>query len=301
MNRLLQLIYLLNLITLIKSAEMPSWEVFKTNVQGFQNIKQHLNESQYGIKSAVNSLTDKSRENIKKNNILPNGDYKNNCEFCTCVGNLLSCSKCKDNPKVSKNLSYTGICSESENVTYINNFLTPTTGFFHEYLQIIEQIKKAFPSSDGTIKISKSQVAADLVEQLEFTRRHLFPFVQAKNITPLLRANITAPSYKQELKERVKFHLDFDPAKELAAQKGQSYLKDQDFIKDDTLNTIYKFTNELSKFIDSLDLDEASYEDSALSMLIDADDNFDNPQTIKKIDSTDDDDSTETPVEGPKS
>jgi hypothetical protein len=300
-NSLFHFICLLNFTSLINSSVIPSFQAFKTSVDGFQDIKKNLNESHSLPKSAVNKLTDQSRENIKNNNILPKGDYQESCQFCTCVGNLLSCTKCKDNPKVSKNLSYNGICSESQSITYINNFLTPTTGFFYEYLQIIELIKKAFPAQDGTMKISRSQLSADLVEQLEFTRKHLFPFIQAKNRTALLRANITAPSYKQELKERAKFHLDFDPAKELAQQKGQSYLQDQDFIRDDTLNTIYKFSNELSKFINSLDIDEKVYDEAVIDYLVDAYGDFDEPTQDKTIDSTDDDDLNETPVEGPKS
>jgi hypothetical protein len=291
---LLQFICLLNFTVLIKSSGIPSIQIFKTSIDKFQDIKENLNESHFLPKSVVNNFADQKKQDIS-NNILPKGNYQDSCKSCTCVGNLLSCTGCKDKPYVSKNLSYSGICSESQNITYINNFLTPTTGFFYEYLQIIELLKKAFPSPDGTMKMSRSQVAADLVEQLEFTRKHLFPFIQAKNRTGLMSAKIKTPQYLDELKERVKFHIDFDPAKEFATQKQG--LQNQDFIKDDILNTIYLFSDEISKFVDSLDTDESSYDDSVIVGFIEPSADT----TTKTVDSKNDDNSNETPVEGPKS
>ena len=275
MNRLVCLIFLIIFAGYAQASEQPFWLAFKNNVDSAAPIKRNLYESLFNPKSAVNKLTNKTRENIRESHVLPKGNYSESCKFCTCVSNdrtnLLSCSQCSDNPHATKNLSFEGICSESQTIEYVNNFLTPSTGFFYEYLQIIELIKKEFKitKSDQPLAITSNSLVATLIEQLEFTRKHLFPHIQALNTTPLFIAKITSPNFKQELKLESTNYLDFNAAKELTKIK---FIKDQDFINDETLQSIIEYDleklNEFAKFVDDEDTDEENYLDSVLGFVL---------------------------------
>ena len=235
-------------------------------------IKSHLNESHHNIKKSINVLTNNTKKNITSDpNKMPKGDYLKSCKFCTCDldKNLLSCSDCVDDRKSTKNLSYPGICSNSQNISYINNYLTPTSGFLYEYLKIIETVKQQLETnpdnSVNKLSVYEDKVAAYLINNLKFFQKYQFPLIHSMNSTPLIRVN----SLKQKKREKVNLpmnYIDFSAEKELPCKDGNCKIKDEDYITDETLSSIMNFVEDITTSLaekkdDSQDSD--SYLDAA--------------------------------------
>ena len=133
--------------------------------------------STYQQKTTVSSLLNKTANIYKQNtSVMPGGNYTNSCTNCTCNSNLnlLACSNCGSNNQPSS-LSYPGICSTDQQITYLFNNLTPTSGYLHEYLALMNEI---FQNSS----YEANQVGAKIYsDQLNTLQKFLFPSLASFN------------------------------------------------------------------------------------------------------------------------
>ena len=102
--------------------------------------------------------TDFSSMPVVPVSVLPAGDYTNSCINCTCRNNILDCL-CNNQ---KKSLNYQGLCDPSQTVTFLDNNLTPTSGYWYEFCKLDSFINTNLPTNTNNSPIFANIITANL-------------------------------------------------------------------------------------------------------------------------------------------